>query len=437
MDRPLLALTRSRLAPDGPATETTATQNLRQLIQLRWIAVAGQLVTILAVRIGLGVPLPLVPMLAVVALLGLVNVGAARWLARHDGANLHILLALLFDTFALSAQLYFSGGASNPFISLFLLQGVLGAILLEGRWVWVLVAVSSLCYAGLAVFGRPLAYPARLSSGIADLYRLGAWISFVLIGVLLALFITRIIRNLRARDAYLAELRRHAVEEDSIVRMGLFASGAAHELGTPLASLSVILNDWRRMPKLTGDPTLAEELDVMEAELQRCKSIVTAILESAGEPRGEAMNRVSAHRFIDDLAVAWGLTHPKLALKTRYEGSADAVTVASPALRQAIWNVLDNAAEVSPAEVSLHVAAGPDGLVVSVADQGPGFATSQLADIGKPHHSTKGPGHGVGLFLAASTARKFGGRLEASNPPGGGALVRLILPMADSPKEAG
>jgi two-component system sensor histidine kinase RegB len=430
VDRPLLALTRQKPLPSGPSAETTANDNMRQLIQLRWIAVAGQLITILAVHLGFGVPLPLLPMLAVIGLLSLANLGGTYWLPRHVSANLQVLLALLLDTAALTAQLYLSGGAANPFISLYLLHVVLGAILLEAGSAWILVGVTTLCYAGLTVFNVALAYPVNLALSAVDLYRIGAWMSFALIGVLLTLFITRISRNLRARNGYLADLRRHAAEEDSIIRMGLFASGAAHELGTPLASLSVILNDWRRIPHIAKDPMLVEEIGVMEAEIQRCKTIVSNILDSAGEPRGEAMNSVDARHFIDELTAAWRLTHPKVDLNVVHQGVEGAVAVSSPALRQAVWNLLDNAAEASPHAVMLHAEATGEGLAISVRDAGPGFAPAQLSEIGKPLQSSKGPGHGVGLFLAANAVRKLGGRLEASNHAGGGAQVRVVLPLA-------
>lgn len=142
MDTPLLALTRRRVDP-GPSPEITATRNMRQLIQLRWLAVGGQLLTILAVHFGLGVPLPIGPMLAVVALLALANLVITLLLPRHRVTNIEIMLALLFDIGALTAQLHWSGGATNPFISLYLLQVVLGAILLEMWSAWVLVVVTS------------------------------------------------------------------------------------------------------------------------------------------------------------------------------------------------------------------------------------------------------------------------------------------------------
>lgn len=430
MSSPVLALTRAELPPAGLSAELAADENMRQLMQLRWVAVIGQLVTILVVHFGLEIRLPLAPMLLLVGVLALANLDGARWLVRRKGANLQILVALLLDAAALTAQLYLSGGASNPFISLYLLQVVLGAILLETRWVWVLVLVTSLCYAGLSKFSLPLVYPTHLPLDPADLYRVGGWISFALICLLLTLFITRISRNLRAREAFVVELQRHALEEDSIVRMGLFASGAAHELGTPLASLSVIANDWRRMPHLAKDPVLGEDLAVMEAEIQRCKEIVSAILDTAGAPREEAMQSIRVRRLITEITQAWRATHPTIGLSIRYEGPDGAVAVSSPALRQAIWNLLDNAAEVSPDDVSLHARATLDEVVVQVLDRGPGFESAQLAQIGKPQVSSKGPGHGVGLFLAANALRKLGGRLEASNRIEGGAAVRLVLPLA-------
>lgn len=437
MDTPLLALTRRSALNPGAPDDTIAAENMRQLVQLRWIAVAGQLVTILFVDLILGVPLPLAPMLGVVALLAAANVASGLLLSRHRVTNVELLLALLFDVGSLTAQLSLSGGATNPFISLYLLQVVLGAILLETWSVWVIFVVTTLCYAGLAANSERLAYPPGLVPLIDDLHAVGAWISFALSGLLLAMFVTRISRNLRARDAYLADLRQRAAEEDGIVRMGLFASGAAHELGTPLASLSVILSDWRRLPRLVEDPELSGEIEVMQAEVQRCKAIVTDILHSAGEPRGEAMESVPVTGFLKDVISAWRATQPAVPLDVVLDGLDGAAVVAGAALRQAIGNLLDNAAEACPWSVGLIASRDAEDLTISVVDEGPGFGEGQLATVGKPYHSSKGAGHGVGLFLASNVARRLGGRLEAANRPGGGAEVRLVLPLAAPRRENG
>lgn len=427
MDAPLLALTRRQSLSLGPPAENAAAQNMRQLVQLRWIAVAGQTLAILLVHYGLGVPLPLAEMLGVAALLATVNLLVALTVPRHRVRDGEVMLALLLDMGALTLQLYYSGGAANPFISLYLLQVVLGAILLPTALAALLVGATVLSYALLTVRNVPLALPIDLLVDAATLFAIGGWIAFTMVAGLLVVFITRITRNLRARDAHVADLRQHAAEEDGIVRMGLLASGAAHELGTPLGTLSVILADWRRAPDIQRNPDLSAEVGEMQAEVQRCKSIVSDILHSAGQPRGEAMESVVAAAFLDAVAREWRPTHPQVALASDLTG-ADTVTIAADrALRQAIWNLLDNSAEVSPA---IRLTTETDGreLAIVVSDTGPGFPDGAIGLIGKPYPSTKGAGHGLGLFLATNVARRLGGRLEARNLPAGGAEVRIVLP---------
>ncbi|HEV2595410.1 MAG TPA: ATP-binding protein [Sphingomicrobium sp.] len=431
MEAPLLALTRRRPddRPIAPSPDTMA-DNMRQLVQLRWLAVAGQLVTILAVYFGFGVPLPLVEMISVAALLAGANLVTVLALPRHRVTNVEMTLALLVDMGALAVQLYLSGGMTNPFSLLFLLQVVLGAILLEFWSVWLLVVAATLCVIALGFAHRPLIFPPSLGGSSGDLYTVGRWLAFVLAAVLLTLFIGRISRNLRARDAYLDDLRRRTIEEDGIVRMGLFASGAAHELGTPLATLSVILGDWRRVPQIAGDPELANELEEMHSEVERCKAIVGDILRSAGEPRGEAMAREYAVEFLQTIVAEWRATYPETELALDYANAGSATVAAEPQLRQAIWNLLENAADVSPRSIELVATLKTDVLIIAVRDQGPGFTRDEIAKIGKPFRSTKGAGHGVGLFLATNVARQLGGCLVAENLPSGGAEVRIELPAA-------
>jgi two-component system sensor histidine kinase RegB len=436
MDTPLLALTRRPVRPaDLRPDEATTAENMRQLVQLRWIAVAGQLATIVGVVWVIGVPLPALPMLGMVGLLAAVNLLVTLALPRYRITNTEILLALLFDVAVLSVQLYLSGGVTNPFISLYLLQVVLGAILLQTWSAWLLVAVSGLCVAILSVRHLPLAYPPTLLPWVGDLNTVGSWLSFALVAVLLVLFVTRISRNLQLRDAHLAEMRQRSAEEDGIVRMGLFASGAAHELGTPLATLSVILGDWRRMPKVADDPELMADLADMQDEVQRCKAIVSDILRSAGQPRGEELASIAVDAFLDDVVSMWATTHGDAGLEVRRDRTAGVAMIADRALRQAIWNLLDNAAEVSPHWIGLTAARGKDELVLTIADRGPGFDAAALAAFGKPQSSRKGPGHGVGLFLVWNVMRRLQGRAEARNLDGGGAEVTLYLPLAADQSE--
>jgi len=407
--------------------------NLLQLIQLRWLAVAGQLATILTVHGLLGMRLPLAEMLLLLATLTVFNM--ACWLrsrAAPDVDDGELFAGLLVDVAVLSGQLYFSGGITNPFIFLYLLQVAVGAVLLRQRYVWAMVGATGLAFLALIQWHLPLRLADESSPQLSNHYIGGLLICFVLNAGLLAIFIHRIGRNLRRRDAHLADLRQRAAEEEHIVRMGLLASGAAHELGTPLATLSVILGDWSRMAPFAGDPELREEIEEMQFQLQRCKSIVSGILMSAGETRGEAPVLTHLHAFLDELVADWRGSRP--AAEFRYERAdlPDLPIISDTALRQMICNLLDNALEAAPgAPLALRAFCEDETLVIQVQDRGPGFSAEMLERFGKPYQSSKDkPGRGLGLFLSVNVARTLGGSIRARNRAEGGAEVRVQLPLA-------
>ncbi len=423
---------RSDPRPGARFGDATGLKNMQQLIQLRWIAVVGQVATILVVHYGFGIRLPLDQMLAVLAGLAAFNAASQlRWRIPRDVTNTELFIALLVDVGMLTAQLYLSGGAANPFVFLYLLQVILAAVLLESWSTWTMVGVTIACFAGLALFSEPLPQRLDAGQGLFRPYVVGMLICFALVAALLVVFITRISRILRGRDARLADLRHRAAEEEHIVRMGLLASGAAHELGTPLATLAVILGDWRHLPHFTSDPELLEEVIEMEAQVQRCKTILSGILLSAGEARGENSVETTVSTFLDDLVQEWRTTRAASSFAYENRFGHDLPMVSDSALKQMICNVLDNALEASPQWVGLTVSQDGNALTLTVSDVGPGFAPEMLAQFGKPYQSSKGrPGGGLGLFLVVNVARTLGGSVTARNRPEGGAVVTLTLPLA-------
>jgi len=407
----------------------TGLPNLELLIQLRWAAVLGQLMTIEVVHFGLGIAIPLSQMLSVVGLLAVFN-GLSE-LRRRNGrevSNGELFAALLVDVAALTAQLYFSGGTTNPFVSIYLLQVVLGAVLLDAWAAWALALTSVLCLLALSQLAQPL--PISHAQGLASVYVAGMVLCFALSAVLLVALVTRIMANIKRRDARVAQLRERAAEEEHIVRMGLLASGAAHELGTPLSTLAVILGDWLHLPHFTSDPELLQEVSDMEVQVRRCKAIVSGILLSAGGARSESSEATTVRDFFDELVAHWQRTRPHHALAYDNRFDDDEPMAADSALKQMIDNVLDNALEASPRFQQLTVERQGDALLLTVSDRGPGFAPQILAQLGKPYQSTKGrPGSGLGLFLVFNVARTLGGEVRAQNGVSG-AAVTITLPLS-------
>lgn len=414
------------------ANAAAGLKNLHQLIQLRWIAVVGQLLTIEVTHYSLKMPLPLQEMLAIVGCLVLFNLGSlARWRRGRSVHDIEIFLALLVDVAALTAQLYLSGGIGNPFVFLYLLQIAVGAMLLRGGYMWFIVLIASSCVVLLAEHSRPLPLAINLHEGWASPYVLGLLVCFMLNAILVVIFITRISHNLRRRDARLAAVRQRAAEEEHIVRMGLLASGAAHELGTPLATMAVILGDWRRIPALAADPVLQEEIAEMQTQMQRCKAIVSGILLSAGETRGEDSSQTTLCEFLDTLVRDWRATRSIDTFVYDNRIQDDSPMVADAMLQQMVFNVLDNAWDASPRWVALQAGCDNGLLRIVVTDRGPGFSPELLAQIGTPYQSTKGrPGGGLGLFLSMNVARTLGGSLVARNRPEGGAEVTIAIALA-------
>lgn len=415
--------------------ETANRKNLLLLVMLRWLAVGGQVATVLFVHAGLGIALPLAPMAAVILFLIALNlVSLLRCRLQSAISNLELFAELLLDVAALTVLLYLSGGAMNPFSSLFLLQVILGAVLLRPILIWMLVAITSACFIALMRYFRPLDLSgyehAHDRGNHLDLHVAGMFLCFLLAAVLLVQFLSRVTRNLRDQDHRLSELRRQSAEEEHIVRMGLLASGAAHELGTPLATLSVILNDWQRMPNMRDDPEVGPEIGEMQTALDRCKDIVSRVLLAAGEARGEHFERTTLEGFIDGVVAEWRETRAPARLDYVSDIGADTVIASDTVIRQILLNVFDNALEASPDWVGVEAFRRGGLLAITVRDRGKGFAPEILANFGKPYQSTKArAGSGLGLFLVVNVLRKLGGSVVARNNISLGASVELCLPI--------
>lgn len=411
----------------------TNKKNLLQLVYLRAIAIVGQLATILVVHYGIEINLPLEKMLGVIGFLVALNlISWHRYKTQKHIGNTELYIELLLDVAALTTQLYLSGGASNPFVSLFLLQVIIGALLLKPIFAWGLFGVTTACYLMLTFHSQELQHLYHYHLGeFFNLHMHGMLVSYALAAFLSVWFLTKINANLKERDSRLAVLKQQSIEEDHILRMGLLAAGAAHELGTPLTTISIILKDWQSLSVPESKEELHADIQAMQNELQRCKDIVSGILLSSGQVRGEESSATSLNAFMGGVISEWKASRQPKDLEQKFTADHDVSIVSDRVIQQILFNLLDNALEASPEWVSITVMADSTLLTITVQDKGQGFSAEALENFGMPYVTTtkEGFGRGLGLFLVVNTLRKLGGNVQARNEAIGASVV-LTIPLS-------
>jgi len=376
--------------------------------------------------------IPLLPLLLGIGLLAVFSVVAAwrlaqPWPLREWEAVGHIA----FDTLVLGYLLYFTGGASNPFITLLLVPIALTAAALPARSVLAVAALAGVAYVILLYSHVPLPMPAHGSSpGRFSLHVAGMGVNFVIMALLLSFFISRLARVLRVQQLEVQRVRERALRDEGILAIATQAAGAAHELNTPLSTMRTLLPELRR--EHADNPPLAEDLALLEGQVDRCRTILREMIAFGKAQLSQEPERISVAKFIHGCLERFQLLRPEAELALSLDDAlASMVLRTPPGLRHALINLLNNAADASAARqsnaVALRISRDDRWLQLCVTDHGPGFdATSELTLIG---YSRKQTGLGIGLALAEATAERLSGELVARNVEHG-AEVCLRLPLA-------
>ncbi len=424
-------------------------RNLKRLIALRWIEVASQVAVIVFVTGALDMALPTMILFSLTAGLVLANLVSGWRVAQPwPVTSVELALHLCFDIGVLTALLYFAGGSTNPFVTLYLLPLSIAAALLPARFTWFIAALTLACYTLLLFAYQPLPQApeslallmATLPNGLggrhetgvhADfgLHVLGMWFNFTLTAILIAWFVSRMAQSIRELDQRLAAAREQALRSEQLVALGLLAAGAAHELSTPLNTIRLIATELEREHT---DTDLAKDLRLLCTQTDQCKRILTDLTAEAGAARAEAAQGIDCDAYLKRLMEQWRLLRPQVTLSADFSGIQPAPRIAvERSLDQALMNLIHNAANVSPAQVAISGRWDDSQFLISILDRGPGISAEVAARAGEAFFSTKGSTHGlgIGLFLANATIERAGGTVSLFNRDGGGADVRVMLPL--------
>ena len=378
-------------------------------------------------------PLPLREIglaIGALALWNALNYGPVH--GQRDVQDAEVALHLAVDIVVFTAVVYFTGGPTNPFVSLYLVPISLAATSLPARYAWLTVA---LCGAGYSLlWWRSVPLPpvhARFGSEF-DLHLAGMWVNFVIAAVLIVLFVGRMARLVRQRDRELAAMRETALRDQQLIELGTLAAGTAHELNTPLSTLAILASE---LDETATDPEQKKQLRAMIDEIRVIN---------------ERLNRIAGGVDAERSA---GARHAQLArVPRRADGDngptrtprSSSASRSRPPRRRADRRRSDDRAsdpqrarqrgsrdarERRPTNRCRRSACDGTRLTLAVTDQGAGLDPAVRDDVGLKVVSTKEHGLGIGLLLSRAALQRFGGRLELEDRPAGGVEAHIELPL--------
>lgn len=442
-------------------SQISVRQNLKWLFILRNLMILSEVILIILSVYGLGINLPEQQLWLVVLSSCAVNLYTSMRLETEDPVTeLEIFSQISVDVFVIAALLYLTGGASNPITWVFLLPLIITAIMLPQAYAWYMVILTTSLYTMLIAFNIPLpsiephmSEPAMVHSN-AETYRMlqnahvmhdrsyfslhmfGMWFGFVFSAGLVAFFVVELARTLRAQERSLAEARENALRDERVVALGTLAASAAHDMGTPLGTIAIVAHELEQEYPEHRYPDLHEKMMIMQRQISRCKEALSVMSASAGEMRAESGRVILLTDYIDDVINQWRTHKPgaKLNFFIVPDVAIDAKIIAERTLTHSLINILNNAAEASPAEMGIefHATWDLNTVTIEICDFGPGFPPEIVEFAGKQPVVSKKRGLGVGLFLTYSTINRLGGKINLANSDSGGACVEIILPLLNT-----
>ena len=392
--------------------------------------IAAQCMTFALAHWVLNMQLPWAEMVAVTVMLAVLNL--ATWIRlrrKWPVSSIEFFAQLLVDVFALSALLYFSGGSTNPFISLYLLPLTIAAAALPWAYTWVMAAVTISCYTLMLFYYLPLPHDHDEHNSEFNLHVSGMWLAFVLSTMLIAWFVVKMGISIRERDKDLALAREQALRNEQIIALGTLAAGAAHELGTPLATMAIVTGELQDEYKENQE--FQDNIRILRDQITQCKHTLTQLLADAGQARAEEGSGQAVDSFLRQVLDKWQLMRPSVQFTYRGSGVEPAPKILNTQLlSQSILNLLNNAADASLKHIEIEVSWNYQELHLQILDYGDGLTGEAVQRAGQPFFTSKasGQGFGIGLFLANANIERFGGKVRLTNRVGG-ACTQVTLPL--------
>lgn len=429
-----------------------------RLVSLRWHSISALIIFALIVPHLVSLRIPVPTLLGFALMLGCINL-LCYWPHWNPASPNSILAQLTADLLAWSGVLYFTGGASNPLITLLLPPVAIGATLLPRRHAWLLTGLSVLAYTCLWQWSEPLHLDFPDSSALAPhnhqhhshpvaeaappasdpslqqeaairWHLAGMWLTFAVTAGLITGSVVRLTRQIRERDEAIAQIRENLLRDQHILALGNLAAGAAHKLGTPLNSVALLMDDLRHDARLPEDAL--EDCDLAYQETLRCKSILAVLSQqNAASPINEFM---TCQIWWQTIIEHWRNHSPEAQFvqDIRDTNFNHLLINPEPTLELAIHNFMDNAWRENktlnkPIKISIEY--NNSYLLINIGDSGTGLPEEILQTLGKEPAGNFATGMGIGILLAVSSIKRNNGTVDFHQNIPNGTIVSIRLPV--------
>lgn len=345
--------------------------------------------------------------------------------------QMEFFIQLLVDLICLSAVFYFSGGANNPFVSYFLVPICVCAATLSGTYTLAIAGVSVLSYSLLLFFHIPLPILSphhHQADNSITLHVLGMWLNFFISACLITYFIVKMARDLRAQEAQLNRWREDQLRDEQVMAVATLAAGTAHELGTPLATMTLLLSELRDEYKALKP--LQKDLQLLQEQVDHCANTLRELVATAEQTKDGYAPEDSIKNYCVTLIERWKIMRPEVIAQTSITNNqAEIIVRFHPTIAQAIINLLNNAADASPEKIEIDINWDSQKMYWIIEDSGSGINEGITSHLGKSFISTKSKGLGIGLLLTQATINRYGGTVSLHQRNPQGTRIRLELPI--------
>src|SRR5271166_6163018 len=428
--------------------QTGRSVRLDTLIRLRWLAVIGQATAVLVVYWGLDFELPVWACLSMIALAAWLNIAMrARFPLRQRLEPERAGWLLAFDTTELAVLLFFTGGLQNPFSLLFLGPVLISAAALPPRLTLLLGAFAIACATALMFLHYPLPWDSEPPLELPSVYVTGIWFSILLAIAFIGLHAWQVTEESRQLADALAATELVLAREQHLSQLDGLAAAAAHELGTPLATITLVAKELELAIK--PDSEHAEDVRLLGEQARRCRTILAKLTElSSGEP----FDRMKLSTLVEEVIAPHRNFGVAISVALAPNGFAEPIGGRNPAILYGLGNLIENAVDFAKEHVEVAASWSGQDISVTITDDGPGFAPEIMERIGEPYVTTHGrkqdvdgeapayaSGLGLGFFIAKTLLERSGATLDFENrpSPNRGALVRVRWERNDFERPAG